>query len=271
MQSAQFKLHAEIEDRHWWFVGRRRVLRALVERLVAPGGRIIDVGCGAGANLAALADRYECLGIDTSAEAVGLARQRFPDVDFRCGRAPDDLGEAARAADLFLLLDVLEHVADDRALLERLLAAARVGAQLLITVPADPRLWSRHDESFGHFRRYDRQTFAALLADLPARVELVSAFNARLYWPIRAARRWSQGRARSWGREQTDFALPPWPANALLTALFAGERRRLLAALSRRGPGYAQGVSWMAVLRREEAAAPAAPAARPLSASGACG
>lgn len=250
MQSAQFRLHAEIEQRHWWFVGRRRILRALVERLVAPGARIVDVGCGTGANLASLADGYRCLGIDTSAEAIGFARQRFPEVEFRCGFAPEDLGEAAAEAELFLLLDVLEHVADDRQLLTRLITAARPGAKFLITVPADPALWSRHDESFGHYRRYDRQTFATLLSDLPAEVELRSAFNARLYWPIRGARAWGRLRQGAWGRDETDFSLPPWPANGLLTWLFAGERRRLLGALSHRRPGYARGVSLLAVLRR---------------------
>ena len=72
MQSAQFQLHADIEERHWWFVARRRILRAIVEQLVPPSpeATVIDIGCGTGANLASLADHYRCIGIDTSPEAM---------------------------------------------------------------------------------------------------------------------------------------------------------------------------------------------------------
>lgn len=250
MQSAQFQLHADIEQRHWWFVGRRAILGALVERLAPPGGRIVDVGCGTGGNLAEFAGRYACVGIDTSAEAVGHARRRFPEIEFLCGSAPEDLGDVASQADLFLLLDVLEHVDDDRDLLRRLVEAARPGARLLITVPADPALWSPHDVSFGHYRRYDRQRFQALWDDLPIEAELSSAFNSRLYWPIRAARFWAKRRASACGRDGTDFALPSAPVNALLTRLFGGERRRLLRELRLRQAAPRRGVSLAAVLRK---------------------
>ncbi len=115
MQTAQFQLHADIEGRHWWFVGRRQIMSRLVAELLPPSPEtvIIDVGCGTGANIAALADRYACVGIDTSAEAIELARQRFPQVHFLAGLAPDDLGDLARQARLILLMDVLEHISDD--------------------------------------------------------------------------------------------------------------------------------------------------------------
>src|SRR6202035_1680768 len=125
MQSAQFQLHAEIEQRHWWFIARRRILRAMVERLVPPSptATVIDVGCGTGANLAALADDYRCVGIDTSAEAIELARRRFPQVQFLTGFAPADVpAETLAAARLVLMTDVLEHVPDDYALLSNMLA-----------------------------------------------------------------------------------------------------------------------------------------------------
>ena len=158
MQHEQFQLHADIEDRHWWFVGRRRILCRLAAEVVPPSPdvTVIDVGCGTGGNIAAMADRYQCVGIDTSEEAIELARQRFPRVRFIAGHAPHDLGELAGRAQLFMLTDVLEHVADDYAMLSELLAAASAGSHFLLTVPADESLWSEHDESFGHYRRYFR-------------------------------------------------------------------------------------------------------------------
>src|SRR5687768_9022062 len=93
MQSAQFDLHAQIELTHWWFIARRRIVRSLVERVVPPSqdSVIVDVGCGTGGNLADLAADYPCVGIDTSAQAIDLARQRFPSAQWLCGYAPGDL------------------------------------------------------------------------------------------------------------------------------------------------------------------------------------
>ena len=79
MQHDQFQLHAQIEDRHWWFVGRRKIIRRLVAEVVRPSTEaiVVDVGCGTGGNLAALAGRYRCIGIDTSDEAIRLARTLY--------------------------------------------------------------------------------------------------------------------------------------------------------------------------------------------------
>ncbi|MBU4273060.1 MAG: class I SAM-dependent methyltransferase [Planctomycetes bacterium] len=253
MRHEQFQLHAEVEDRHWWFVGRRRILCRLVEEVLPPDRQatIVDVGCGTGGNIAALADRYRCVGIDTSAEAVELARRRFSQVQFVAGHAPQKLGELAQEARLVLLTDVLEHVADDYAMFSELFASASPGCCFLVTVPADQSLWSEHDESFGHYRRYDLQRLAGVWEGLPATTLLISYFNSRLLPAVRLARAWNRRRGRAAGRAGTDFRLPSRPINSLLTAIFAGEARRLLAAMHGRKRGYRAGVSLMALVRRE--------------------
>jgi SAM-dependent methyltransferase len=253
MQHAQFQLHADIEQRHWWFVARRRILSRLVAEVLPPSPQttLIDVGCGTGGNVAALADRYRCVGIDTSQEAVELARQRFPEVCFIAGRAPNDLGERAAEARLFLLTDVLEHISDDYAMFSELLAAASPGCHVLVTVPADESLWTEHDESFGHYRRYDQTRLEGVWAGLPVTTLLVSHFNSRLLPVVRLVRAWNRRRGRAAGRAGTDFWLPSPPANALLTRVFAGEAKRLVGALHGRTRGYPSGTSLVALLRRE--------------------
>jgi SAM-dependent methyltransferase len=255
VQSPQFQLHAEIEQRHWWFVGRRRIMRRLAEAVVPPSKQslVVDVGCGTGANLAALADAYDCLGIDTSAEAVALAQQRFPAVQFVAGFAPDDLGDRMARARLVLLMDVLEHIEDDFTILSKLLSAASPGCHFLITVPADEGLWSRHDESFGHYRRYDRERLEAVWQGLPVVCRMVSHFNARLLPLIRWVRVRNQRRGAAAGTAGTDFWLPPRPVNWLLTRAFSGESGRLAGLLGEM-PGrtaYRAGASLVAILRRE--------------------
>src|SRR5262245_34235964 len=109
MDTAQFQLHAAIEERHWWFTARRTILGRLVGHLLEnnqlrgaerDGEKplLIDVGCGTGANLAAFANSFRCLGVDTSAEAIRLAKQRYSHLEFVHGFAPDDLGDSLRAA-----------------------------------------------------------------------------------------------------------------------------------------------------------------------------
>jgi SAM-dependent methyltransferase len=257
MQSEQFQLHAQIEQRHWWFVARRRILREIVRTISPPTGRrdsvIIDVGCGTGANLAAVSGEYRCIGIDTSAEGIELAKRRFPETTFICGQAPRDVMRWMRSASVVLLTDVLEHVADDRRLLGEIVAACPPDAQLLITVPADMGLWSPHDQAFGHYRRYEMNELADLWSDLPVKVRLLSYFNSRLYPIVRAIRCMNKWRGRAAGAANTDFKQPTGLANRILESVFAGERTRLIRSLDHKSAGYRRGVSLIAVLERQEA------------------
>lgn len=247
-----YQLHASVEDTHWWFRARRRIMVELARGVLgrAPSATVVDVGCGTGANIAALSSDYRCVGIDPSKEAIQLARQRFPAVQFHAGHAPAALGALAAEASLFLLMDVLEHVPDDFLLLSRLLAAASPGARFLITVPADPRLWSRHDVTLGHFRRYPRDRLEMLWRDLPVRAHLVTPFNARLHPLLSAARLYGRTIGRAIGERGTDIAVPPRVLNRLLESVFAGEAPQLVAALTTQRSPFRRGVSFLALIER---------------------
>ncbi|MGD9722301.1 MAG: class I SAM-dependent methyltransferase [Pirellulales bacterium] len=254
MHTEQFELHARIEERHWWFVARRSILRQVINAVLPPGqgAPIVDVGCGTGANIAALADEYDCTGIDTSQEAVRLAAERFPQVRFLCGQA-EQMPSILESARLVLLCDVLEHVPDDFRLLSELLAVTQPGTYFLLTVPADMTLWSEHDRSFGHYRRYEPARFAQLWQGLPVTTRFVSPFNARLYPLVKTVRGWNRWRGKALGAAGTDFVLPSAPINAALRRCFAGEGRRLAAlARGRSRRPYRHGVSLMALVERGE-------------------
>jgi SAM-dependent methyltransferase len=249
-----FRLTAQLQESHWWFAARREVLAAVARALV-PESRdtvVVDVGCGTGANLSQLCQTYNVVGLDPCIEAIEIAAGRFPSARFVCGSTPADLGAVAQDARLFLLTDVLEHVREDFELLSHWLAAAQPGAVFLLTVPADRSLWSEHDRSHGHFRRYDAARFARLWQGLPVACLLLSAFNSRLYPAVKLVRGVNRLLGRTSGAQRTDLSLPrPW-INTLLRRVFAGEARRLLDEL--RDPSLRparRGVSWLAVLRRE--------------------
>jgi SAM-dependent methyltransferase len=253
MKLEQFKVHADLEEKHWWFLGRRRIMRLLVNHILPPSKTtsVIDIGCGTGANIAALAQDYSCVGIDTSEEAIQFARQRFPNVQFVCGTAPDDLGETGKQSDLFLLMDVLEHIAEDGAFLSKLVAAAKPGAHILVTVPAEMALWTEHDVSFGHLRRYDMPGLQRLWATLPVTPILVSYYNTFLYPIVKGLRALGRLRGRTWGLAGTDFRVPMWPFNGILERIFTSEARVLIDVLrGKRERGFSRGVSLIALLRK---------------------
>lgn len=260
MHRAHFDVLADVDQHHWWFLGRRAILREVLGG-VLPADRktlVIDVGCGTGANIAALANDYGCIGIDTAPEAIERARSRFAGVEFICGRAPDDLGDAVSRAGAVLLMDVLEHVEDDRAVFEPLVRAMQPGALLVLTVPADMRLWSRHDEGLMHFRRYDEAMLRTLWRDLPLQTVAVTHFCSRLYPLARISRTLGRMRDRLLPRPRAwDMRLPARPINAILQRTFAGEARTLRdLATGRRDRGYSRGVALLAILRRTDAAGP---------------
>ena len=255
MDEAQQSLHAEMALHHWWFRGRRRILRRLIEPILppSPSTLVVDIGCGPGTNIGAFYGDYAAAGLDPSKTAIRIARQRFPEARFFEGEIAEAPRDFDRGASLYLLMDVLEHVPDDRLLLSTVLSRAHPGAHVLITVPALWPLWSHHDVTLGHYRRYDRRRLESMWQGLPVTTELVSFFNARLYPPIRFVRWIARGLGSSAGRHGTDLWLPPKHINRLLETVFSGEVDRLKSCLQgREEEGYGAGASMIAVLRREE-------------------
>jgi SAM-dependent methyltransferase len=254
MDAAQFDVNVAMEERHWWFTARREIMRAIVEQLAPPqtGKTVVDIGCGTGANIASLADAYRAIGTDASADAIERAERRFPQAEFHCTTDAAQLAGFVSQADVVTCMDVLEHVPDDFSLLSSLLAAARPGTHFLLTVPALLSLWSGHDESLAHYRRYDAERFARVWQGLPVECRMLSYFNARLYPLVRAIRNTNALLGRTSGVQGTDLKVPAAPLNRTLHGIFLGEKPRLLRLLQQNSAkGYRRGVSLIAVLRRE--------------------
>ncbi len=253
MKHEVFDLHDELEERHWWFVGRRQVVDPLIDRVMAGRERdwILDLGCGTGGMVHALAGRYRCLGIDSSRVAISKAEAAYPEARFRLGSVPDDLRDVAPDTALYLIMDVLEHIEDDRSFLADVVALARPGAHVLITVPALAAMWSRHDETAGHFRRYEKDQLAGVWHGLPVEPRVLTFYNSRLYPFIRTARTLGRLTGSTWGRSGCDFHSLPNPLNGVLAAVFGGERGRVAALYDdASGVPYRRGVSLLALLRR---------------------
>jgi len=211
----------KLQDTHWWFLGRRAILEAVLKTVVpAKGADILDVGCGTGANIAWLERHGRVAGLDPADEAVSACRSRG--FEARKGTLPDP-AIAPASVDVVTLFDVLEHVDDDEALLREIAKALRPGGKLVMSVPAWPWLWSGHDVSHHHRRRYVANGLEAELAGAGFRVRYVSYFNLLLSPPILLAR--LAERFLSRGVSSSKSGLEPVfpPLNYCLAKIFAAE------------------------------------------------
>src|ERR1700729_1430717 len=131
IQTAEMVDH---EDRHWWHVGRRRIICDVLARCdLPPEARLLDAGCGAGGMLGVLSVYGSVSGLDMNPDLVALARRRGYE-DVKEG-VVEELPWADESFDLVTLLDVLEHTADDLVTLEEMRRVVRPGGYLLVTVP----------------------------------------------------------------------------------------------------------------------------------------
>jgi len=175
---------AELEDSHWWYRERRRLLARSVASLRP--GRALDIGAAAGGNTRVLRSRgWQAVALEYGAEGAAIARGRgIPVMRADATRLPVRSG----SLDLVVAFDVLEHIADDETATAEIRRVLRPGGHALIAVPAGPRLWSAHDEAVGHVRRYTRSTLLPLLVDSGLCVEEVRSWNVLLR-PVAAWRR----------------------------------------------------------------------------------
>jgi 2-polyprenyl-3-methyl-5-hydroxy-6-metoxy-1,4-benzoquinol methylase len=163
------------------------------------GQRILEVGCGIGTYTAELAvGARTIVAVDMERAFVDEAVRRLGqhrNVRLICGdaTAADLPGPDDEAFDTVILLDVLEHIEDDVALLARLGSKLAPGGHLIVKVPAMPALYSPMDQAIGHWRRYDKAGLTAVIAGAGLEVVSIWSFNAAAvpawWWNGRVRRR----------------------------------------------------------------------------------
>jgi hypothetical protein len=208
---------------HWYYVSKGRALRSLLAGLRVP--ELLDVGAGSGVFArqfleAGVCRRAVCVDPNYSAEHVERDGEREIEFLRSVGRVTQPL---------ILMIDILEHVEDDGALLRSYADRAPTGAHVLISVPAFQFLWSGHDVFLEHRRRYTRAQVEALVRRAGLEVVCSRYFFAILFPLIvllRLRDAWRLRRDEMAARSA--LTRQPPLVNAVLTALHSLERLSLL-------------------------------------------
>jgi SAM-dependent methyltransferase len=180
-KASHFSELAGIEDVHFWFRNRNRLLVWAVETYF-PGARsFLEVGCGTGFVLSGLGRAFpqmQLAGGELFLEGLKFARTRLPGVDLY---QMDVLRIPFEAEyDVVGAFDVLEHVEEDEAALRQLFRATKPGGGVLLTVPQHPSLWSETDVSSCHKRRYTRRNLVRKMETAGFKILRVTSFMTLL-------------------------------------------------------------------------------------------
>lgn len=241
------KAMLDLDEHHWWYRGRRRIVRAELDRLRIPGtARILDAGCGSGRTLEDLVGYGSVSGLELDPDAAQVASSRGCG-EVKVGRL-EELPWEDGTFDLITCLDVLEHTPDDRQALTELRRVCKVGGWMVMTVPAYQALWSLHDAANHHYRRYSRRSLRLVAVEAGWRVTRLTSFNSILF-PVAAAVRLAQRHRQPDSTYNPELNLgPAWLNSALERPL------RLEARWLDRGGTLPAGLSLLAVLENSASA-----------------
>jgi SAM-dependent methyltransferase len=228
MQPDEYRLMFELEDGHWWYRGLRVMLRGILARYVAadaPRPRILDAGCGTGANLKLLESYGHAVGVDISEQAIAFCRQRGIPEDRVMQASVTKLPFREGYFDLAVSFDVICNIVDDVGAFAEIGRVLKPGGIFVVQLPAYQWLWSRHDVAVGHKWRYTAHNVRQKLARAGFVVERLTHVNT-LFFPFVAARRFLDGRTLGDGHAIRSEVTPlPRPINRLLSAYYTTETR----------------------------------------------
>lgn len=222
-------------DEWWWEVGRRELVKNLLQRYGVngvdtdrtngTGPRILEIGCGSGALLQDLQHYGTAVGLDVAAPALANCRERGLD----CVSLADvtALPFADEQFNVVIAIDVLEHVEDDAAAIREINRVTKKGGKVILTVPAFQMLWSRRDEQCHHHRRYLRDDFRVRVQRGGFKVLKSTYINLPLFFPLFMMVKAGRLSSKQAPSIRMDYALVPPPINQILSRVVEYEAKML--------------------------------------------
>ncbi|MBT3368618.1 MAG: class I SAM-dependent methyltransferase [Nitrospina sp.] len=246
MEEYEYEIMYGLENTYWWFKGKQFLLEMLLNDHLDDdrSNRALDIGAGTGATLELLRKYGAAYGVEFSKVALRMLKQKGLNSIVRSD-AEESIPFKDDTFSAVTCLDVLEHLENDSGLLAEMVRVCKPGGIILVTVPAMPFLWSRHDEALHHKRRYKKTQLLNRIAPLNCTVTRSTYYNAFLFLPIAAVRMFKFFVRAGGGKAESDFfmPLPEW-LNSALYFLFATELKCL------RIVGIPFGLSILAVIQK---------------------
>lgn len=249
MEKNEYKTMYNLEKDYWWFVGKQKIVNLFLmqyfRRKIKTASPILDIGCGTGKTLNTLNKFGKGFGIEISKEALIFLKYnktpRIIQTDVN-GNLPIKNNTFSAVT----CLDVLEHVENDDELIAEILRVCKYNGHILITVPAFNLLWSRHDVSLHHKRRYRIDQLIEMFSNYDVEIVKSSYFNFLLFVPILLFRKLSPLFYKNpKTNSDLNFMLPKW-VNETLKTIYLFEIF-LLKKLR-----YPFGVSLMIIIKKNE-------------------
>lgn len=155
--------YSDISEWHWWYIGRKKIILNMLRKysLTSCENNILDIGCGPGAMIKDFKPYGKTFGVDSNINSVKECRKR--------GNLGTCISVASKTPfrestfSVVLLLDILEHLDNDKDAIEEAIRLCKPGGLIIITVPAFQFLWSNQDIISYHKRRYSMKTIKELV------------------------------------------------------------------------------------------------------------
>lgn len=217
MDTAEYENLARVEKSHWYYVGKREFVRRWIQRLRPPVAtdRLLDCGAGTGIFADEMRALCDVTVMDTFEESLVMLRQRFP-ADRVITLEDGEVPLPDQSVEYITALDVLEHVPDDRAVVQGFARMLKPGGLAAVTVPASMALWSDWDVGLQHFRRYEQPQLIDLFDSEDWVLEHVNYTNVPVFPLVWLIRRWQRGRKSTADTARAEDKVPSGPINALL-------------------------------------------------------
>jgi SAM-dependent methyltransferase len=225
---------------HFWICRRFEVMRYLADAIIRQAGSIGEIGCGNGLVQWQFEEYYGVSVAGFDLNELALKKNQSRTSPLYCYDIHQRSLEFRAGFDLLLLLDVLEHIEDEKSFLESVKYHLAASGRILLNVPAHRFFFSAYDRAAGHFRRYSQKHLERVVTGSGFRISHLTYWGAPLI-PLLMLRKAVVGLQRDeQGVVSTGFALGSPALNSWLMIL---SRFEML-------PQKFAGTSLMAVLER---------------------
>jgi 2-polyprenyl-3-methyl-5-hydroxy-6-metoxy-1,4-benzoquinol methylase len=182
MNIDMYRMFFQVQKKHWWFVTRKKIVLDTIDRYLNKNShvKVLDIGCGSGVMLTALAELGQTFGMDMSDDAINFSKEIFSG-QVEKGFLPDQVPYEDNFFDLITALDVIEHIDQDVESLQAIHSRLVTDGKAVITVPAYMFLWSKFDEMNEHKRRYTLTELKTKLLQAGFTIEKISYYNTLLF------------------------------------------------------------------------------------------